>query len=104
MSSGGVADALASFPDRLSPAALGRYRSCPQSFYLSDVERLPRDEQPSPVLCQANAVHHALERFFGLPLLDRQPENLERALRSVWPSHRRPGAFLTREQERAYKR
>lgn len=93
---------VASFPDRLSPAAIGRFRLCPKSFFMADVERMPREEQPNPQFCQANAIHHALERFFGLPAVDRRPENLERALRSVWPTHRRPGAFVSREQEAAY--
>lgn len=91
-------------PSRLSPSALGRYRSCPRSFLLTDIERVPRGGEASPILVQGNAVHHALERFFGLPPTDRQPENLERALRAVWPEHRVPGAFSTKEEEANFGR
>jgi len=87
---------------RLSPSALDRYRACPRSFYWADVERAQRNEEPSPILCQANAVHAALDRFFGLPPDHRSPETLELALRSVWVEHRRPGAFAGRNDERRY--
>lgn len=90
-------------PRRLSPSALERYRSCPRQFLFADIERAPRpEEQPSPVLCQGNAVHHALERFYGLPLEDRSLENLHRALRSVWCEHRQRGTFSGREEEKRY--
>lgn len=91
-------------PSRLSPTALGRYRACPKSFLLTDVERVPRGGEASPILVQGNAVHHALERFFGLPVVDRQPENLERALRSVWHTHRKPGAFASKDEEASFGR
>lgn len=89
-------------PSRISPSALSRYEQCPQSFLLNDIERLPKREERSPILVQGNAVHHALERFYGLPVEERQPENLERALRSVWTSHRRPGSFATKDEEAAF--
>lgn len=89
-------------PGRISPTALGRYRTCPRSFLLTDIERVPRREERSPILVQGNAVHHALERFYGLPAEDRRPENLERALRSVWPEHRRPGSFSNKEEEATF--
>ena len=73
-------------PSRLSPAALTRFRLCNRQFLLVDVERVPRREQPNPLLAQGNAIHAALERFFGLRPEDRtQPvEVLQRALRSQW--------------------
>lgn len=90
-------------PRRLSPSALERYRACPRQFLFADVERAPRPEEPpSPILCQGNAVHHALERFYGLPLEDRGLENLHRALRAVWCEHRRRGTFSGREEEKRY--
>lgn len=91
-------------PRRLSPAAINRFRTCPKSFYFADIERVPRDERPSPILAQANAVHGALEKFFGLPQDDRSTENLHRALRHEWPKHRKPGSFHTRNEEAAYGR
>lgn len=91
-------------PTRISPTALARYRQCPRSFLLTDIERFARREERSPILVQGNAVHHALERFYGLPTVEREPENLERALRSVWCEHRRPGSFATKEEEGSFGR
>jgi RecB family exonuclease len=92
--------------DRLSPSALNRYRTCPKQFFLADIQRAPRENETSPVLMQGNAVHAALDKFYGLPEEHRSSENLERALRSVWtkPEIRKPGTFATREQEGFYGR
>jgi RecB family exonuclease len=87
---------------RLSPSALGRFRTCPKQFRLVDVERMRPSERGSPILTQGNAVHDALDRFFGLPQEERQPENLERALRAVWPNHRTKDTFSGREEERDF--
>lgn len=52
---------------RLSAAAINRYRICEKQFHLADVLRVKVDRsKPSPILAQANAVHHALERFYGI--------------------------------------
>lgn len=56
-------------------------------------------EEPSPLLASANAVHHALERFFGLPLESRGVEVLHRALRSVWREHCPSGTFADVDEE-----
>lgn len=61
------------------------------------------DKERSPALAQGNAIHHALERFFGLPLEERSVENLHRALRAVWPEYR-AGAFASRDEEAFYGR
>ena len=89
---------------RLSPSAIDRYRRCPRQFWFQHVAGNRPAERPSPMLVQANAVHHALERFFGLPVDDRTVENLHRALRSVWPQHRRRDSFSSREQEADFGR
>jgi RecB family exonuclease len=86
-------------PSRVSPSALSRYLACPRHFLLQDIERLTPREQTTPVLVKGNAVHHTLERFMGLPLQERQPENLEHILRAVWPEHRRPESFASRAEE-----
>lgn len=86
---------------RLSPSALERYRTCPKRFFFSDVERRPVEQRPSPVLAQANAIHHALERWHGLPREQRTPETIERALRSVWHEHRTSVTFGSRDAEAA---
>jgi RecB family exonuclease len=68
------------------------------------MERVPRGAEGSPILNQGNAVHHALERFYGLPKESRDPVHLERALRSVWTAHRRPGSFATKDEEGMFGR
>jgi RecB family exonuclease len=92
--------------ERLSPSALGRYLACPKQFYLADVERAPRENEASPVLMLGNAVHAALDKFYGLAQEHRSREILERALRHVWvdPKIRKPGTFVSREQEGEYGR
>lgn len=89
-------------PDRLSASALERYRTCPRLFLLADVERVERTTPPSPVLCRANALHGALDRFYTLPVEERDLATLHSTLRQVWPLHRRPGTFTSKMQERDY--
>ena len=88
-------------PDRVSPAALSRFRLCEQQFFFADVERVPRREQPNPLLAQGNAIHAALERFFGLRPEDRDPAEkvLQQALRNQWRAYCKPDTFATRNQE-----
>jgi putative RecB family exonuclease len=92
--------------ERLSPSALSRYLTCPKQFFLADIERAPHENEASPVLMQGNAVHAALDKFYGLADEHRSRENLERALRSVWtnPQIRKPGTFSSKEQEGEYGR
>lgn len=93
-------------PRRISPSAIDRYRRCPRAVWFQYVAKVPRRERPSPVLVVGNAVHAALDRFFGLPLADREPSAsvLHRCLRSVWAVHRKPDSFVTVEEERDYGR
>lgn len=86
-------------PARLSPSALDRYRTCPRRFAYQDLDRREFDRGASPALVLGNAVHHALERFFGLPPADRSEQQLHTALRSVWKQHAKPGVFTSREAE-----
>jgi RecB family exonuclease len=88
-------------PNRLSPAALARFRVCNHQFLLVDVERTPRREQPNPLLAHGNAIHAALERFFGLRPDDRTPpvEILQRALRSKWRANWNPDTFGSSDLE-----
>jgi RecB family exonuclease len=87
---------------RLSASAIERYRRCPKQFWFSNVEGVPSPEEPGPLLAQANAVHHALERLLGLPVEDRNAETAERALRAVWCEHRQRYTFASREEEALY--
>jgi RecB family exonuclease len=86
-------------PRRLSPSALERYRRCPRRFKFQDVERRPQEESPSVVLATANAIHAALERFYGLPGETRSVEVLHRALKSVWRTHCPESLFASETEE-----
>ena len=89
---------------RLSPAAATRFRTCPKSYWFQDVERLPREERPSPVLAQANAVHEALRLFYGLAPDERSQAAIVAALRTIWRNHAKPGVFGNREAEASFGR
>lgn len=91
-------------PRRISPSAIARYRQCPRAVWFQYIAQVPRRDRPSPSLAVGNAVHDALDKFFGLPVACRDPadEMLARCLRSVWARHRRPDTFETREEERDY--
>ena len=91
-------------PRRISPSAIDRYRQCPRAVYFQYVAKVPRRERPSPQLMLGNAVHSALDRFFGLRPEDREPPErvLHRCLRSVWKQHRRADTFATLDEERDY--
>lgn len=88
-------------PDRLSPAAISRFRLCEKQFYFADVERAPRREQSNPLLAQGNAIHAALERFFGLRPEDRDPAEkvLQQALRNQWRAYCKPDTFESVDQQ-----
>ena len=86
-------------PRRLSPSALSMFESCPKAFEYRYVLKEEGRDRPSPVLVVGNAVHGALERFYGLPAEDRIEENLHLALRSVWKANQRPGAFIDVAEE-----
>lgn len=93
-----------SLPRRISPTAITRYRQCPRAVYFQYVARVPRREQPAPHLVLGNAVHGALDKFFGLRPTDREPaaEVLHRCLRAVWKQHRQADSFATIEEERYF--
>jgi putative RecB family exonuclease len=88
-------------PSRLSPAALSRFRLCEKQFYFADVEHAPRREQSNPLLAQGNAVHAALEKFFGLRVEQRDPAEkvLHQALRNQWRAYCKPDTFANIDQE-----
>lgn len=88
-------------PSRLSPTALEAYEACPRQFAYHYVERAEGRDRPGPALVVGSAIHAALQLFFGLAGENRTPENLERALRHVWPAHRQDAAFADRAEEAA---
>ncbi len=73
-------------------------------MWFSHVAKVPRREDPSPLLVIGNAVHAALEKFFGLRPAERGSgdEMLHRCLRAVWPESRKADSFATRDEERDY--
>lgn len=83
----------------MSPSGIERYRSCPKAFAYQYIEKAEQEDRPSPVLIIGNAVHGALDRFFGLPVEQRSMEALHLALRSVWAQHRNEAAFLDVDEE-----
>jgi RecB family exonuclease len=88
-------------PRRLSPSALEKFVGCPKAFAYQYIEKAEGEDRPSPILVIGNAVHGALDKFFGLPA---QPDvrtlaNLHLALRAVWPQHRNDEAFLDSLEE-----
>jgi putative RecB family exonuclease len=89
-------------PRRISPSAIDRYRKCPRQLWFQYVAKVPRRENRSPVLVLGNAVHAALERFFGLSPKDRSLQVLHLCLRSVWPHYRSGYDFADVEEEREW--
>lgn len=89
-------------PRRLSPSALEKFRACPKAFRLQYLDKAEGRDMPSAVLAVGNAVHHALERFFGLPAQHRNLDLLHQALRAVWPEHRKDGCFRDELEEIEY--
>lgn len=86
-------------PKRMSPSALARFEECPKAFEYQYVLKTEGEDRPSPVLVVGNAIHAALERFFGLPTQDRSEDVLHQALRSVWPQYIKDGAFFDKDEE-----
>jgi RecB family exonuclease len=88
-------------PRRLSPTAIDRYRSCPKAAWYQYVANVGGREPDNPHFALGNAVHAALERFYGIDPDLRSRELLERCLRAVWPQHRGK-AFRNRDEEADY--
>jgi putative RecB family exonuclease len=89
---------------KISPGAATRFRTCPKRYFFQDVERLPREERPSPQLAQGNAVHDALRMFYSLAPEERSQEAIVAALKTVWRKHAKSEIFGNREAEAAYGR
>jgi putative RecB family exonuclease len=91
---------LRDFPNRLSPSALARYRTCPRRFLWQDVERRPVRNEPTPTLFVGNVVHQALNMIFSLRAGERTLSALEGALRGAWRRERnKQNVFLSRAEE-----
>lgn len=88
-------------PRRLSPTAIDRYRECPKAAWFQYVAKVGGKEPENPHFALGNAVHAALERFYGLDQQYRTRELLEQCLRAVWARHR-GAAFHSRDEEADY--
>lgn len=96
-------DVAAGMPRRLSPTAIDRYRECPKAAWFQYVAKLGGKEPANPHFALGNAVHAALDRFYGLDPQVRSRELLEKCLRAVWAKHR-GAAFHSRDEEADYGR
>jgi CRISPR/Cas system-associated exonuclease Cas4 (RecB family) len=106
VSAGGAANqglAPAGMPRRLSPTAIDRYRECPKAAWFQYVAKLGGPAPENPHFALGNAVHAALERFYGLDPKVRTRELLDQCLRAVWARHR-GRAFHSRDEEADYGR
>jgi RecB family exonuclease len=84
----------------LSPTALKTFSECPKRFHYAYIARPEIADVPSPLLVMGNAIHAALAFFFRLPIEDRAPQVLPKALRHFWAEEKdRDQAFTSRDEE-----
>lgn len=84
----------------LSPSALKTFSECPKRFHYAYIVRPEVADVPSPLLVMGNAIHAALAFFFRLPVADREPEVLTKALRHFWAEDKqRKRAFTSSDEE-----
>jgi putative RecB family exonuclease len=89
----------------LSPTAIRTFGECPKRYHYAYVTKTEVADVPSPVLVMGNAIHQALAFFFRLPLEQREPAILERALRHFWARENgRQEAFTGDEEEATWGR
>jgi putative RecB family exonuclease len=66
----------------LSPSSIGTYRSCPQKFKLSRIDRIP--EPPTWATHLGTFVHEVLEHLYQQPSESRTVEGLRTLAGSLW--------------------
>jgi len=92
-------DEIPVVPRRISPSVIGRFAQCRKTAWY----RFATDERgPDVPLCTfavGNAVHGALDKLFGLSPGQRNTENAELALRSVWREHVSANVFESALEE-----
>ena len=69
-------------PVYLSPSSIGTYRSCPQKFKLSRIDRIP--EPPTWATHLGTFVHEVLEHLYQQPAESRTIEGLRTLAGSLW--------------------
>lgn len=66
----------------LSPSRASDFKQCPLLYRFRAVDRLP--ETPTRAQIRGIVVHSVLERLFGLPAAERDPERAKGLLPDVW--------------------
>ncbi|RKT86779.1 putative RecB family exonuclease [Saccharopolyspora antimicrobica] len=66
----------------LSPSRAGDFKQCPLLYRFRAVDRLP--ETPTRAQVRGTVVHSVLERLFGLPIEQRDPERARALLAPAW--------------------
>lgn len=66
----------------LSPSRASDFMTCPLLYRFRTVDRLP--EPPSADATRGSLVHKVLEELFGLPAVDRTPEQAASMLEPAW--------------------
>lgn len=89
------------YRSRVSASAINSFELCPKQYVQKYLDRKHSRSRPSIRLVIGNAIHHALQRFFGLPVDHRSLEELHDCLRSVWHLYRSEAGFVSREEEAA---
>lgn len=89
------------FRARVSASAINTFERCPRQYVLRYLDRKQARSRTSIPLAIGNAVHHALQKFFGLPHEHRSLDDLHNCLRSVWHYYRTDAGFASREEEAA---
>lgn len=66
----------------LSPSRASDFKQCPLLYRFRAIDRLP--EKPTRVQVRGIVVHSVLERLFGLPAADRDPDHAKDLLPGAW--------------------
>lgn len=89
------------FRSRVSASAINAFEQCPKMYVLKYLDRKKGRSRQNNSLAVGNAVHHALQMFFGLPDERRSLDDLHDCLRTVWHYYRADAGFASREEEAA---
>ena len=66
----------------LSPSRAADFKQCPLLYRFRAIDRLP--EPPSPAQLRGSVVHAALERLYGLPAAQRDPDTARSLVEPAW--------------------
>src|ERR1700759_5607628 len=66
----------------LSPSRAGDFMTCPLLYRFRVIDKLP--EPPSPAAARGTLVHAVLERLFGQPAAERNPDVAHETVQPEW--------------------